>query len=60
MTKKHFVALAGRFFNLLDSLECPEARAGVILSIEAVIAVCEDSNSRFDSDRFRSACGLPD
>lgn len=60
MTKKHFIAMAKEFKGLLDSIDCPEGRAGVILSIEGFMRVAEDINDRFDRKRFRAACGLDD
>ncbi len=51
MTKKHFVALAAGIRGIGD----PKARA----EAAAVVArVALDSNPRFDSARFYSACDL--
>jgi hypothetical protein len=58
MTKKHFVAMAAEFRILLDSMQDAEARAAVVLTIEAFMRVAASINDRFDRDRFRSACGL--
>jgi hypothetical protein len=58
MSKKHFVRMAAEFKTVLEALDMPEARAGVILAIEAFMRMAEDCNGRFDRDRFRRACGL--
>ena len=60
MTKKHFIRMAAEFKGILDALDVPEARAGVILSVEAFMRMAQDINGRFDRDRFRKACGLED
>jgi hypothetical protein len=60
MSRKHFIAMAAEFKAILDSLDVPEARAGVILAIEAFMRVAASINGRFDRGRFRSACGLED
>jgi hypothetical protein len=50
--------MAAEFKSILDALEVPEARAGVILAIEAFMRLAADCNAHFDRDRFRTACGL--
>jgi hypothetical protein len=57
MSKKHFVAMAASFAVLLSQADGPKARAATIECIEAFMMVAYSTNSRFDFDRFRMACG---
>lgn len=58
MSKKHFVALAREFRDLLENEESQEARAALKMAIMRVAAVCKESNCRFNKDRFYEACGI--
>lgn len=59
MTKKHFVEMAKAFKETLALVgENEQARAGVVLSIDAFMRVAKDANNRFDFAKFRKACGL--
>ena len=51
MSKKHFELLARYIHSIMD----PHAR---LQAAVAVASACAEANSRFDTDRFYSACGV--
>lgn len=51
MTKKHFEALAKHIRMILD----PHVRLNAAI---AVSAACQESNPRFDCNKFYKACGV--
>lgn len=51
MTKKHFIELA----KAISAIANPHAR---LQAASAVAGVASKLNSRFDADRFFSACGV--
>jgi len=58
MTKKHFILMAETFRNTLTNAEGANARIATIECIEGFMRVAASTNSRFDYDRFRTACGM--
>lgn len=59
LTRKHFVAKAAEFARVLPLCQSPERRAAIMLEIEQYMDNAKAVNGRFDSARFRAACGLP-
>jgi len=51
MTRKHFVAMAQEIAQMPD-------RESARIAAEAFAAVARTVNSRFDTERFLTACGV--
>lgn len=58
MSKKHFIAVAGTFRNLLDVTNEPVARAATIRAVRELATVFGQCNPRFQRGLFLSACGV--
>ena len=58
MSRKHFEKMAAAFAIMLDCETTPEARAGMLASVEVFCAVAASCNERFSRVRFLEACGL--
>jgi len=58
MSRKHFVAIAASFQELLDATDTPASRDATIVAARAMADVFATCNRNFDRSRFLSACGI--
>lgn len=65
MTRKHFEAIAADFAKQTSRCQGQDRRSGAGTQLEALYELAlrltttfEQSNDRFDSDRFLKACGF--